>query len=120
MADIWNIISSNYLTVGGSIASGGRYVDVDPEKFEGRWSGKYANNQAYEITVSQVRGFRAKVKYQSGATVKYQDVLIKNDAFRIGDSKFVLAKPGVAQIATVMTNPATGASTLEKSYAHQT
>ena len=120
MADIWNIISSNYLTAGGSVHSAGRYVNVDPEKFEGRWSGKYANNQAYEITVSQVRGFRAKVKYQSGATVKYQDVLIKNDSFRIGDSKFMLAKPGVAQIATVMTNPATGTSTLEKSYAHRT
>ncbi len=120
MADLWNIISSNYLTVGGSTFTAGRYVDVDPEKFEGSWSGKYANNQAYEITVSQVSGFRAKVKYQSGTTVKYQDVLIKNDSFRIGDSKFVWARDGVAQIATVMTNPATGTSTLEKSYAHRT
>ena len=69
--------------------------------------------------MSQVHGFRAKVKYQSGSTVKYQDVLIKNDAFRIGDSKFVWARDGVAQIATVMTNPATGTSTLEKSYAQR-
>ena len=114
MADFWNIISSNYLTVGGSTFTAGRYVDVDPERFEGRW------NQAYEITVSQVSGFRAKVKYQSGTTVKYQDVLIKNDSFRIGDSKFVWARDGVAQIATVMTNPATGTSTMEKSYAHRT
>ena len=119
MADLWNIISSNYLTVGGSVAVGGRYVDVDPEKFEGRWSGKYANNQTYDITVSQVRGFRAKVKYQSGTTVKYQDVLIKNDSFRIGDTKFVWAKNDTAQINTVMTNPVTGTSTLEKSYAHR-
>jgi hypothetical protein len=120
MGDIYGILSSNYLTVGASVSrSGSKYVNVDPDAFEGSWSGKYANGQNFTITVSNVNGFRAKVKYQSGSAIKYQDVLIKDNAFRIGDSKFSLARAGVAQINTVMTNAATGASTLETAYAQQ-
>jgi hypothetical protein len=48
------------------------------------------------------------VRYQSGSTVKYQDVLIRDASFRIGDSKFMLAKLGKATIKTVVTNPYDG------------
>jgi hypothetical protein len=120
VADILNIISSNYLTVGQSVnISSSKYVNVDPAAFEGSWTGKYANNQSFTVSISNVTGFRAKAKYQSGATVKYQDVLIKDNAFRIGDSKFTVTRPGVAQLKTVMTNPANGAQSLETAYAHQ-
>jgi len=117
MADIWNIISSNYITVGGAVPSNSKYVAVDPETFEGSWKGKYANGQAFEMSISNVNGFRAKVKYVSGATIKYQDVLIRDSAFRIGDSKFMITGKDKAQIATVVTNPVTGVSTLEKASA---
>ena len=70
-------------------------------------------------TISNVTGFRAKAKYQSGATVKYQDVLIKDNAFRVGDSKFAVTRAGVAQLKTVMTDPGSGAQTLETAYAKQ-
>jgi len=120
MADIYQIISSNYLTVGSNVnLMTGKYVNVDPDAFQGTWSGQYANNTKFTLSISNVRGFRAKAKYQSGSTIKYQDVLIKNNAFRIGDSKFTLTRAGVAQVKTVMTNAATGASTLETAYAHQ-
>ncbi len=122
MADIWNIISSNYITVGGATPSNSKYVAVDPAKFEGRWSGRYGNGQSFDVSISNVNGFRAKVKYHSGGTVKYQDVLIRDSAFRIGDSKFILTGKDSngndsAQIATVATNPVTGVSTLEKAAA---
>jgi hypothetical protein len=120
MADILGIISSNYLTVGSNVnISGSKYVNVDPAAFEGSWTGKYANNQSFTVSISNVTGFRAKAKYQSGSTVKYQDVLIKDNAFRIGDSKFTLTRAGVAQLKTVMTNPANGSQTLETAYAKQ-
>ena len=120
MADILGILSSNYLTVGNNVnISGSKYVNVDPAAFEGNWTGKYANNQSFTVSISNVTGFRAKAKYQSGSTVKYQDVLIKANAFRIGDSKFTVTRAGVAQLKTVMTNPATGAQTLETAYAKQ-
>ncbi len=56
---------------------------------------------------SQVEGFRAKLKYQSGSTVQYQSVLIKDNSFRIGDSKFTRASAGNAQIETAITDPVT-------------
>lgn len=119
MADIWNIISSNYVTVGGAVPSNSKYVAVDPEKFEGSWKGKYANGTSFDVSISNVNGFRAKAKYQYGTTIKYQDVLIKNNSFRVGDSKFVLKGKGTAQVSTVMTDAATGASSLETAYVHQ-
>jgi hypothetical protein len=120
MADVLSILATNYTTVGQNVnLSTGKYVDVDPKAFEGTWSGKYANQKPFSVTISNVNGFRAKAKYQYGTTVKYQDVLIKNNSFRVGDSKFSLTKAGTAQVNTVMSDPATGASTLEKAYVYQ-
>ncbi|HEX7881906.1 MAG TPA: hypothetical protein VF499_04120 [Afipia sp.] len=120
MADLLGIISSNYVKVGGNVnLSRTPYVPVDAASYEGTWSGKYANNESFTIQVSNVVGFRAKVRYQSGTSVKYQDILIKDNAFKFGDSKFTLTKQGTAQIKTVMTNAATGAQSLETAYAKQ-
>jgi hypothetical protein len=120
MADLLGTISSNYVAMGSLYTtSKGPYVPVDAASYEGTWTGKYANNDKFTVQVSQVTGFRAKVRYQSGSTVKYQDVLIRDNSFRIGDSKFMLTNTGKAQIKTVMTNAATGAQTLETAYAIQ-
>jgi hypothetical protein len=120
MADIFSIISSGYISAGLNVsASGSKYVNVDPASYEGSWSGKYADNTSFTISISNVNGFRAKVKYQSGSTVQYQDVLIKDNSFRIGDSKFTLARPGVAQVKTVVTSPVDGSNVLNTAYAQQ-
>jgi hypothetical protein len=118
MADLLGIISANYVAVGSNTNySKTPYKPVDAASYQGTWDGKYANNDKFSIQVSNVVGFRAKVKYQSGAVLKYQDVLIKDNSFKFGDSKFTLTKTGTAQIKTVMTNAATGAQTLETAYA---
>jgi hypothetical protein len=120
MADILGILSSNYLTVGSNPSvAGSKYVNVDADTFQGTWTGKYAKGQSFTINVSNVSGFRAKVKYQSGSVVKYQDVLIKDNSFRIGDSKFALVRDGKALVKTVMTDPGSGAQSLETAYAAQ-
>jgi hypothetical protein len=119
MGDIWSIISSNYMTVGQTAVTSSKYVAVDPDKYQGTWSGKYGNNTAFKLTVSNVNGFRAKVKYQSGGTTQYQDVLIKDSSFRIGNTKFTLAGNGVAQVKTVITDPYTGNNALYSAYAQQ-
>ncbi|MFZ5734182.1 MAG: hypothetical protein ACOY4O_15715 [Pseudomonadota bacterium] len=115
MADLLSIISANYVAVGQNVVKPGKYVDVDPQMFEGSWNGKYANGQQFSIQISNVQGFRAKVKYQSGSVLKYQEVLIKDNAFRVADSKFQLTKPGTAQIKTVLGNGSS--QTLETSFA---
>jgi hypothetical protein len=121
MADIYGILSSGYVSAGSGIANLAStrtpYVPVDASLYQGTWSGTYADNTKFTIQVSNVDGFRAKVRYQNGATLKYQDVLIKDNAFRFGDSKFILTQTGKAQIKTVMTNAATGAQSLETAYA---
>jgi hypothetical protein len=120
MADIFSIISSGYMSAALNVsASGSKYVNVDPASYEGSWGGKYADNTSFTISISNVNGFRAKVKYQSGSTVQYQDVLIKDNAFRIGDSKFTLVKPGVAEVKTVVTSPVDGSNVLNTAYAQQ-
>jgi hypothetical protein len=119
MADVLSILSTNYKTVGLTVPSKTPYVPVDPTVYQGDWTGKYADNKSFKITVSDITGFRAKVQYQSGATNKYQEVLIKDNAFRIGDTKFILTKVGTAQIKNVITDPSTGATLVDTAYATQ-
>jgi hypothetical protein len=119
MADLMSILSANYKSVGLAVPSKTAYVAVDPKLYQGNWTGKYANNKTFKITVSDVSGFRAKVHYESDTTSKYQDVLIKDQSFRIGDAKFKLTKTGQALIKNVVTDPATGSTYLDQAYATQ-
>lgn len=122
MADLWSIISKNYVSVGqsaSSLTSSSKYVNVDSRLYEGTWSGKYPDNKSFSLTVSQVDGFRAKVRYESGGTVQYQQVLIKDQAFRFGNTKFILQSQGTALIKNVVTDPASGSTYLDQAYAKQ-
>ncbi len=97
MADVLSILSANYKTVGQTVPSNTPYFAVNPDNYQGDWTGKYADNKTFKISVSNVTGFRAKVHYQSGATSKYQDVLIRDNSFRVGDTKFTLTSNGKAR-----------------------
>jgi hypothetical protein len=119
MADVFSILSANYKTVGMAVPSKTPYAPVDPTLYQGDWTGKYANNKSFKITVSNITGFRAKVHYQSGSTNKFADVLIRDNAFRIGDLKFMVTKEGTAVIKNVVTDPATGGTMLDTAYAKQ-
>jgi hypothetical protein len=116
MADIFSILGNSYLTA--PVPSHTAYVPVDPTLYDGTWKGVYSTGEKFSFTISNVQGFRAKVQYQSGnGPIKSQDVLIKDNSFRIADTKFRLKKVGHAQIKTVVTNPATGANVLNTAYA---
>ena len=121
MADVMSILSSAYKTAGASAAvpSKTKYVAVDPALYQGTWTGIYADKKTFTITVSNVSGFRAQVKYQSGGTVKNQSVLIKDGSFRVGDTKFLLTKPGTATIKNVVSDPASGSTFLDSATATQ-
>ncbi len=119
MADALSILSASYKAVSSSVPSRTPYVAVDPTLYQGTWSGTYANAKTFTLTVSNVNGFRAQVKYQSGGTVQFQNVLIKDNSFRIGNTKFSLAKAGLAQIKNVVVDPATGSNFLDTAAATQ-
>jgi hypothetical protein len=115
MADMMSILSSAYKAAGaGGVPLNTKYVAVDPALYQGTWSGTYANKKTFKITVSDVNGFRAQVKYESAGTVKYQSVLIKDLSFRVGDTKMTLSnKLGTAQVKNVVTDPVTGTTYLD-------
>jgi hypothetical protein len=118
MADVTSILASSYRSGSLSAApSKTKYVAVDPKLYDGTWTGKYANNKSFSIQISDVNGFHAKVRYASGGTVKFQEVLIKGGAFRVGDTKFTLIGQGKAQIKNVVTDPVTGSTYLDTAYA---
>jgi hypothetical protein len=117
MADMMSIIAANYKTVGMTVPTKTPYVAVDPTLYEGSWTGKYADQKTFKISVSNVVGFRAKVQYQSVGTNKYQEVLIKDNTFRIGDTKFTLTGRKTALIKNVVTDPASGQTYLDQAYA---
>lgn len=118
MSDVTNILAAAYKSSTLSTAhSNSKYVAVDPKLYEGTWSGKYANSKSFSVTVSNVSGFHAKARYQSDGTVKYQDVLIKDSAFRVGDTKFMLTSTGKALIKNVVSDAASGQTYLDTAYA---
>jgi hypothetical protein len=113
MGDIFSVLAAGYTSKPAPIPSHTKYVPVDATQWEGTWKGTYSSGEKFSFSVSNVEGFRAQVRYQSGnGPIKFQDVLIKDNAFRIGDSKFLMSKIGHGTIKTVVTNPATGQSTL--------
>jgi len=120
MTDIMSVLAASYRSGSLSAApSKTKYVAVDPKLYQGTWTGKYANNKSFTISITDVSGFHAKVRYQSEDTVKFQEVLIKDRAFRIGDSKFTLTASGKAQIKNVVTDAATGSTFLDTAFATQ-
>jgi hypothetical protein len=117
VADFFSILSNSYKTAPTPSSSQTKYVPVDSALYNGTWKGVYSTGEKFSFSISDVQ-FRAKVKYQSGTgPVLFQDVLIKDNSFRIGDTKFLLKKIGHAQIKTVVTNPATGGTVLNTAYA---
>ena len=112
MSDIFSVLQNAYATT-PLTTTATKYTPVDPKAWQGTWTGTYGtNNQKFEFTISGVNGFRAQVKYQSGGTTQYQQVLIGNSSFRIGDSKFVLSATGKAVVYNAVTSPTTGDTSL--------
>jgi hypothetical protein len=115
VSDILSIIQSNYLSVGSTPASSNsKYVAVDPKSYQGNWSGQYGDGGKFSVAISNVSGFKAKVRYQSGANIAYSQVLIKDSSFHIGDSKFSLVGAGKAVMATAITDPVSGNVTVQQ------
>jgi hypothetical protein len=112
MGDIMSILGNSYASAALTTPSNTPYTNVDPTLYKGTWNGTYSNNQKFQISVTEVSGFRAQVKYQSGSTVQYQGVLIKDNSFRFGDTKFTLTAQGTADVRNVVTDPASGNTSL--------
>jgi hypothetical protein len=58
MSDIFSVLQSAYATAPLTPTTT-KYTPVDPKSYQGTWSGTYSNNQKFELTISDVNGFRA-------------------------------------------------------------
>jgi hypothetical protein len=118
VADLMSILSGSYKSnVLSAAPSKTKYAAVDPTLYQGTWSGKYPDGKTFSLGISNIDGFRAQVRYQSGSTTQYQQVLIKDYSFRFGNTKFTLTNVGKAEIKNVVTDPATGSTYLDTAQA---
>jgi hypothetical protein len=121
VADLTSILSTAYKSDVLSTAKGSsKYVPVDGSLYEGQWSGIYSDGKKFSLTVSQVNGFRAQVRYESAGTSQYQQVQIKDNSFRFSNTRFRLTAVGRAQVKNVVTNSATGSTYLDTAIAKRT
>jgi hypothetical protein len=116
-----SILSSSYASGSQSqslIPAGAKFANVDPTQYQGKWTGKDSSGQPFSLSVTDVKGYRANVTYQSSAGLQYAKVFITtNKSFRVGDSSFTLTGTGAAQISTVITDPTTGIQTIQQANA---
>jgi hypothetical protein len=113
MSDLLSVLSTAYKSA--PLPSPGNYVNVDPTKYQGTWSGSYPPKtkgplaENFTLSVTDVQGFRAQVKFQvANGPIQSVSVLIKNSAFKIGDTKFSLSSnKDTLSVNTIITNPVT-------------
>ena len=66
MADFFSILEQQLQDGANPVAVATKYVPVDPANYTGTWKGTYSTGEKFSFSISDVQGFRAKVKYQSG------------------------------------------------------
>jgi hypothetical protein len=80
-------------------------------------AGQIHDRQKLQDRRSQNQWIQGPGQYQSGHTVNVADVLILNNSFKVGDSKFTLTGAGAAQVKTVFVSPYDGSTTLQTTIA---
>ena len=116
MADVLSILSANYKTVGLAVPIQDAVCGGRSHALSGQLDRKIRRQQ-----VVQDHGLERHGVSRQGPIPERQhqqicqEVLIKDNAFRIGDTKFMVTKVGTAVIKNVVTDPATGGTMLDTS-----
>ena len=118
--NIFSILQSSYsATTQLSIPPGSKFANVDPTKWQGTWTTKDSNGKPVTLTISNVHGYRANVRFQSadGGLQTGRVLINTNNVFRIGDSQMQLVGAGKLTISTVITDATTGNQSIETDHA---
>jgi hypothetical protein len=118
--NIFSILQSSYSTTTQlSIPPGSKFANVDPTQWQGTWTTKDSNGKPVTLTISNVHGYRANVRFQSadGGLQTGRVLINTNNVFRIGDSQMQLAGAGKLTISTVITDATTGNQSIETDHA---
>ena len=101
MADIMSILQASYGAASPQalFSPGSKFVNVDPTKWEGTWTGKDFKNQPFTVSITKVNGYRANVTFESSAGLQVARAFITTkNSFRIGNSSFTLTGDGKAKL----------------------
>lgn len=119
--NIFSILQSAYQPATQvSIPPGSKFANVDPTLYQGTWTAKDSNGKAVTLTISNVQGYRANVRFQSadGGLQTGRIYINTNGVFRIGDfPQMQVTSAGKMTINTVITDPTTGNELMETDYA---
>jgi hypothetical protein len=118
--NIFSILQSAYTpTTQVSIPPGSKFAKVDPTQFQGTWTTKDSNGKPLTVTISNISGYRANVRFQSadGGLQTARVLINTNNVFRIGNSQIQVVGAGKMTISTVITDPTTGNESLETDHA---
>ena len=118
--NIFSILQSSYsATTQLSIPPGSKFANVDPTQWQGTWTTKDSNGKPVTLTISNVHGYRANVRFQSadGGLQTGRVLINTNNVFRIGDSQMQLVGAGKLTISTVITDATTGNQSIETDHA---
>ena len=118
--NIFSILQSSYTTTTqASIPPGSKFAKVDPTQWQGTWTAKDSNGKPITLTISNVSGYRANVRFTTAASgLQTGRVYINtNGVFRIGNSQMQLTGTGKLTISTVNTDSTTGNQWVETDHA---
>ena len=118
--NIFSILQSAYTpATQTSIPPGSKFAKVDPTQWQGTWTTKDSNGKPVTLTISNVSGYRANVRFQTadGGLQTGRVLINTNNVFRIGNSQMQLAGTGKMTISTVITDPTTGNESMETDHA---
>lgn len=118
-SSIFSALQSAYTTpTQASIPPGSKFANVNPTQWQGTWSGKDSNGKAVTVTISNVSGYRANVRFESadGGLQTGRVYINTNNIFRIGDSQMQMTSAGKMTVNTVITDPTTGNQSMETDY----
>jgi len=102
-----------------SVPPGSKFANVNPAQWQGTWTATDSKGKPVTLTISNVSGYRANVRFQSAdGGLQVGRVLINtNNVFRIGDSQMQLTGTGKMTISSVVTDATTGNQSIETDHA---
>jgi hypothetical protein len=118
--NIFSILQSAYSApTQASIPPGSKFAKVDPTQWQGTWTAKDSNGKPITVSISNISGYRANVRFQSadGGLQTGRVLINTNNVFRIGNSQMQLSGTGKMTISTVITDATTGNESMETDHA---
>lgn len=118
--NIFSILQSAYTApTQASIPPGSKFANVDPTQWQGTWTAKDSNGKPVTLTISNVSGYRANVRFQTadGGLQTGRVMINTNNIFRIGSSQMQLAGAGKMTISSIITDPTSGNQSVETDHA---